>query len=412
MLFWNFRYLDRNDRQLKDRDLYLNTRSLDPSTRAAVEFVAESKSVKTVREIVKFRYLFMEGMPDRTEYSDDWKHYFVGPTDYFEDEEGNEISGDQIGQILTGNDNAREIPSGAKQHDIEYMFSEPKPEPLADIVLTAEEVKMLGYFSRDLREMQTTAFMKDGPGSLKTSDLTLSMTSTPVLETAVSDEEIRSFVTIFRRLYMEVKEPASFAKIVPIFVRVLGDHPLSNWVAGATEDYQSQLDSVPDTMLYVPKGTFTFPTKRLIDVFLYTQYAHQPSDDRQRQFVKCLAQVYDKHSVLTWMFLTEIYKLSWKIIGVGKVINRWFMQYCDYHKVAPDILASIRDHHVGLGAAEKQEDRIARLFKEKAEQLAIDLWEKDGRPIGGYVSFIADATKRLSQELDVGVTHQSSNESK
>ena len=44
MLLWKIRYLDRSDKQFKDRYLYLNTKSLDPVTRATVELVAESKS--------------------------------------------------------------------------------------------------------------------------------------------------------------------------------------------------------------------------------------------------------------------------------------------------------------------------------------------------------------------------------
>ena len=44
MLFWKIRYLDRTDKQFKDRHLYLRTETLEPVTRAAIELVTEPKS--------------------------------------------------------------------------------------------------------------------------------------------------------------------------------------------------------------------------------------------------------------------------------------------------------------------------------------------------------------------------------
>ena len=46
MLFWKIRYLDRTDKQFKDRYLYLHTKTLEAVSRATVEFVAENKSFK------------------------------------------------------------------------------------------------------------------------------------------------------------------------------------------------------------------------------------------------------------------------------------------------------------------------------------------------------------------------------
>jgi len=67
--------------------------------------------------------------------------------------------------------------------------------------------------------MLNSAFMKDGPGTLTSSG------AIPTLTTPVTDDEIRSYVTIFRRLYMTGhRDPASFVKVVPIFVKALGDH--------------------------------------------------------------------------------------------------------------------------------------------------------------------------------------------
>jgi hypothetical protein len=281
------------------------------------------------------------------------------------------------------------------------MLSEPSPIPLAEVSLDPEEVRLLAYFSRDLQEMTDSAFMKDGPGKIQSSTgPMLSPTSRPKLITAVTDDEIRSFVTIFRRLYMTgAHDPASFVKVVPIFVKAMGGHPYGKWVEGAAKAHQERLTSVIDPMPVIPAGTCTFTTKRLIDVFLYTQYAHQPNEDRQRQFTDCLQQVNNKRDLLTWLFLTEMYHCAGRMACVGRVISGWFKAYCDYHGVQPDVLNSLRHDLSGLGADEKQEDREDRLFREQVENLATVLWEQAGQPAGGPGQFFAEAHDQLGRAL-------------
>jgi hypothetical protein len=171
MLFWKIRYLDRADKVFKDRYLYLHTRTLDPVTCAAVELVAENRSSRTQREILKYRHLFVEQELSAVHANqNDWDRLIgVGPSEYFEDETGKEFTHDDMARIITGSSTARAIPPGAKQHDIDFMLAEPKPIPLADVSLTSDELRLLGYFVRDLEEMQGSAFMKDGPGTLTAS---------------------------------------------------------------------------------------------------------------------------------------------------------------------------------------------------------------------------------------------------
>jgi hypothetical protein len=240
--------------------------------------------------------------------------------------------------------------------------------------------------------------MKDSPARLtcSVSHPTLSPIGNATLETAASDDEIRSFVTIFRRLYMTGHhDPASFTKIVPIFLKALADHPWGKWIAGTAQEYQRLLESVPDCRPFVPSGTCTFTTKRLIDVFLYTQYAHQPNADRQRQFEECLAELNGKSDLLTWMFLTQMWKLALVIGNAGRLIAHWFTAYCNHHGVSPDVLSSLRDQHSGLGAVEKEDDRRARLLQEKTEQLADELWQLAGCPNGGSSLYLGQAREQL-----------------
>jgi hypothetical protein len=240
--------------------------------------------------------------------------------------------------------------------------------------------------------MLNSAFMKDSPASLHGSG----SLSNPTVKTAATDDEIRSFVTIFRRLYMTGHhDPASFTKIVPVFVKAMNGHPWGEWVEGTAQEYQQLLASVPDCRPFVATGACTFTTRLLIDVFLYTQYAHQPNADRQRQFEECLAELNGKRDLLTWMFLTQMWKLALAIGNVGRVIARWFTHYCEHHGISPDVLNSLRDQHSGLDAVEKDEERRARLFQEKTVQLADELWQLDGCPNGGSALYLARAREQL-----------------
>lgn len=406
ILFWKIRYFDRNERQLNDRSLQLNTETLDPITKAAVEFQIESRTNNTERGILKYRTLFREGdeKAQIAEMSRASKVSFVFLTEYFEDENGIELSFDEIGKILTGNPNAIFLPSGTEQHDVDLMLAEPKPLPIAEVNLSQEELKLFGYFTRDLRELCGSAFLQDRPATLTSRGNIFSQVGDdPVLETACSDDEIRSFVTIFRRLYME-NEPANFLKAVAAFANVVGDHPWGQWVAGVGLSFEATLARTPELRPFIQAGQCTFTLKRLLDVFLYTQYAHQPDERRQRQFGECLNEVQGKKSLLTWLFLTELWKCSLQIGNAGRIIARWFNQYCEHHQVTADVLNSLLHENPGIGSQEKEASRRERLFREKTEELALELWKQNGSPVGGPMQFLHAAQHELGKRTQSEAT--------
>ncbi len=263
------------------------------------------------------------------------------------------------------------------------------------MTLTPEEVDILGYFARDLRELARSEFLKDGPGTIKAVGSLSPAAGDPVLETSSSDDEIRSFTTIFRRLYMS-SEPANFQRAVAVFSSALKDHPYGRWAAAEAAEFDSRLARVPDFRPFVQQGTFTFSRKRLIDVFIYTRYAHQPTQDRRRQYAECLDAVNGRKQLLTWMFLTELWKCGLEIRNVGRLIDRWFEEYCQHHQVAPNVLASLARDAPGVGAQEKELHRKARLLDEKVVALANEIWERRGRPAGGYHQFLESARAEIS----------------
>lgn len=394
IIFWKIKYLDPNDRQCKDRHLFLDTTTLMPLERTALELALELASG---RDFLRFRSLFTEdNSPDAfsQRVSDDFQ-FIPSLHQYFEDENGIELTSREVAQILTGSPTAAMVPAGLEQHHLDYMSSEdPTPAPVDGITLASDEVKLLGYFCRDLRELQVTAFMNNRPGTLRQKG------QREWLETSATDEELRSFVTIFRRLYM-TNEFACLVNAVDVFKRYVGSHPRGRWVVGEAESVARKLDAEPWFSPYKPPSGFGFNNKRLIDVFIYTQYAHQPHPnrpnwpDRQEQFEACLARVNGRRAVLTWLFLAAIYEVGGKYIAAGSQIASWFDRYCDHHQITPEVLGSLLNDHPGLGSQEKQADKEARLLGEKTEQLADVLWEKAGCPAGGSGHFLEAAKEQL-----------------
>lgn len=401
LLFWKIRYFDRSDREFKDRSLYLLTESLDSVSRAAVELIAESQSHRRDRDILPFRGLFTEQCPksDDVDMRAIGRFECVGPDEYVEDETGREIPHREMGPLLTGSPTAVLIPHGAKPHDIQLMLSERTPLPVAEVALSSEEIRVLGIFVQDLQEMLDSAFRRDGPGKLKTiGGFALSPGSCPTLETAFTADEGASFVNVFRRLYM-VNEQANFLKAVDVFVKAIGNHPYGRWTIGVAREYQGKLAAAPDAIPFLPEGTCSFSAKRLIDVFLYTQYVHQPDERRQRQFGECLSEVHGHRSVLTWLFFTTTWGISLTLGRAGRVIGGWFSRYCEHHGVTPDVPTPLRKDHAGLGAAEKVADQRTRLLREKTEALALESWQRNGKPEGGPAQFVATAREQLMRRL-------------
>jgi hypothetical protein len=245
-----------------------------------------------------------------------------------------------------------------------------------------------------MSELLATALYKEGPGVIS---------SPPggnrwIYETAVSDEEIRSSVTIFRRLYME-NEPANFRKAADVGIAAFQGHPASRLIQAIADEFDQSLERGLDPQPLLGMKVFPFTRKRLLDVYIYTQYAHQPDERRTRQFNKCLTAIGGNRRVLTWLFVTELWKCVLEIQAAGAIIADFYSRYCQSRNIISPIVASIRSDHFGIGSLEKKETKELRVLGEKAEELAKSLWERAGRPEGGHSAFLKTAKDQLTAAM-------------
>jgi hypothetical protein len=405
LLFWRIRYLDTHDKQFKKRDLWLDTETLDPVTMASVEAIHERRGLDLGydRKILRFRDLFREreySEPELKALFDRHRQFStVSIVDYFEDENGKELTPERMAPALTGDPNTVMIPPGAKQHDIDFMFSGKPSIDLTQIKLPIADLNALAYFSRELRELEASTFLLEGAGMVSWGPGT-----SPVVQTAVTEDEIRSFVTVFRRVYME-NEPGNFLKAAGIFASAVLPHPVGRWVQGVAQEYEVSLQSSPDAAPFARNRGVTFTRKRLIDVFLNTQFAHQGEEKREKQYADCLAQVGGHRGLLFWLFLDSLQECTGLVQKAGGQIASFTASYCKRHGLTPSAVGPPTEC-VEMGALEKRVDKEARVLREKTEELAMGIWKKNGRPEGGPSQFLDQARKLLKagigQPDDVG----------
>ena len=398
LLFWRIRYLDTREKQFKDRDLWLGTDTLDPVTRAAVEAMVELRDTGNRRSILKYRHLFQERNYNQNELNELFDRYQgmrgVDVYEYFEDENCEELTYKRMAVVLTGNPDAEYFPGSLQAHDVEFAVAKNVPIPIDSIAISKERLDILGCFARDVREIQASAFYQEGPGRLVQVGV-----EKPYIETAVTDEEIRSFVTIFRRLYM-AKEPANFHKATVAFAEVIPGHPLARWVTATAGHYARELESPPDLPPFVGCQKCSFTSKQLIDVFLYTQYAHQPDKRKKQDFKSYLGSVGGSVPLLTWLFLHTIWRSALCVTSAGAVIASFYDEYCRRHNTSADVPASIASSNPGIGAKEKKSVQRSRVLHEKAAELADIWWNEQGRPEGGPAQFLDKALAQIALAMN------------
>lgn len=398
VIYWKVFCIGRDGVRRDDVQRVCDTSKLDAVSRSALEMTMRAGNHNS-REILKFRKhfgTFTEEDESPVEFNE-WRTAFI--PQYWEDENGEEMPLNEVAALLTGDTTAVFVPSGFKKHDIDLWLAGRQPLSFDDVVAN-NDLESLAYFVRDIRELENSSLKKDGPGTIQvTGTASITSDNRPEFKTAVSDEEIRSHVTIFRRLYMQ-NERANLKNIVQLMVRMLGNHPRSEWIKAEWKLYNKHINAPPDTHFLMRDMAFQSSVANLLDAFIYTQYAHQPDrNDGAKVFEKCLEQVKGQQNVLMWLFCTELWHVTLIFLNVGRFVSWWFDQYCRHHSQQVAFVDSILKSNPGIGTLEKSDDKIARLFREESERLAHELWVSRGRPEQGPSHFLDEAQALLRKHL-------------
>ena len=113
------------------------------------------------------------------------------------------------------------------------------------------------------------------------------------------------------------------------------------------KEYQKYLDGNA-SLLQGASPSYSFTRKRLIDIFLYTRFAHQPQAKRVKQFNECLQEVGNSDK-LEWMFYIVIGKTGFFYSNANQFIENELQVYLEATGKSPSFDATLFED--GLGAA-------------------------------------------------------------
>ena len=381
----------REKKEFSRRVLYLDTETLEPADRHRIELCIERDSYS--REILKYRKFFTTERFSDQPFTPGRQWRTAGILNYLEDEHGNEVSHTEAARIQTGQQDIVVIPPGYRPHDIQLVLSpnSPIPEkPLEYLKLKQDDVDSLALFDRDANELIRSQFYKTHP--------ILHDDEHGMWIESISTESIRSFVTIFRRLYM-AKEPGNYLKACQTYSRHFLNKRLTTWIDAEVGVYKATLDS--KTSFCGSSEEYSFTNKRLIDVFVYTKFAHQPSKERNKQFNECLREV-GNPAKLEWIFYMALLLASARYRSALSVIDNELKTYLKLGGIQPTFDYSPFADMGGRGQQLTEAEQHQRALIDRAQKLGHELWREAGSPQNELPHYIRRAELILSQDLSQG----------
>ncbi len=378
----------------KERWFSLDTDTLAPLEKHRIELLIDSCAVngEAFRGI---RMWFQQSeeaisLDKLNHYPGEIKGFSVDLHSYWESDDGCRLTEAQAIRIVTQNPDLKIFPPGTRQHDVTLALTDNSPvpnNPLAFFQLTQSEVNGLALFLRDIKELRQNPFYER--------HATMRSVGNELTLETISVDLIRSFITIFRRLYMSGKhDVGNFRDSCDVYCSRFWNQRVIDWVAEERRLYDQFLEE-PAAKLVGTKPVFSFSNKRLIDVFLYTRFAHHPNESRTRQLKQMRVEV-GSDEWLEFMFYSVVQRAAMMYCNVSQYIAFEMDGYWKVGGLQPSAdttpFCNAGDRGVLRTAKEESEERI----RKRAERLGEDLWKNAGCPANTLPQFVEDAMRQLS----------------
>ena len=371
------------------QNLHLDTATLEPVARSRVELCMVQRHCSD-RAILKYRYLFREegplsggdGFPDAS-------IYFFAVEDYFEDDDGKEISLTEAIRIREGNDNIIVIPPHFRSHDIALHLSDnsPIPEnPQEHVNLSQAEVDSLAYFVKDVAELKGNAFHRTPPTFTSQGD-TCSISTVGV-------EHIVAYLMIFRRLFMQ-GESGNYNKACATYARRFLNKRLTNWITAERRLYNKYLTAKARPGI-IAGNPLSFTNQALIDVLLTIRFAHQPKDDLRKKYELFLREARNEKR-LEWMFYRVVSEASLFYLRAYGIISNELQWYLNATGKSATFDFAPFLNEMGRGEQLTAEQAREQAIRNQAAILGKELWEKAGEPDGRLERFVKEAEDTLRE---------------
>jgi len=386
---WKVRCFSRTKKCFFDRNLLLDTKALDLVTRNRVELCMAQRH-SSDREILKYRHLFRERGPflPGEGFGEDSFHMFA-VEDYFEDDDGKEISLTEAIRIKEGNDSIIVFPSHYRSHDIALSMSNNSPvpdNPQEHINFSQTEIDSLAYFVKDIVELKENAFHNSPPRLTSIGGVHSIST--------ISVEHIVAYLTIFRRLFME-QETGNYNKACAIYVRYFLNKRLTNWITAERRLYNKFLAAKTKARVIVG-NELSFTNRTLIQDMLTMRFAHQPKNDLQEHYELFLRELGDQPR-LEWGFYQTVKEASLYYSRAHSIISNELNWYLKATGKSPTFDFAPFRNEMGRGEQLTAEQAREQAIHNQATKLGKELWEEAGKPDGQLEHFVKQAEDKLRE---------------
>ena len=210
---------------------------------------------------------------------------------------------------------------------------------------------------------------------------------------------------VFRRLYMK-GDLAHTQKAAEVFCRLAAGHWTARWVESMLRRFDDRLGKPPECLPFSANVPLTFTTKRLLDAFIYTRFAHQPDARRARHYEACLAEVHGEKEMLAWMFLSALFECSLDIRNIGVEIARFFHHHVEQNARTLEGLSPLDQEHSGIGTLESKLHRYHRLRSCAVSRLAHELAQQHGLSGSDAEQFLSQAGRELDKCIPPNLIHR------
>jgi len=191
-------------------------------------------------------------------------------------------------------------------------------------------------------------------------------------------------------------EPGSYLTACEVYSQHFLNKRLTDWIAAEKKLYEDFLNAKA-SFCGATQPKYSFDNKRLIDVFIYTKFAHQPNDKRARQYTECLREV-GHAAKLEWEFYMAMIQAAACYKAALSVIGNELGAYIKLGGVPPSGDYTPFSNEGGRGQQLTSTELRQRSLKERAERLGEELWREDGSPCDQLPLYVKRAEEALLKD--------------
>ena len=389
LIYWHIRYFCDKEQRMKDRILFLDTDTMPADIAHAFMFRVDAENLLSSWDLIHFKKYFIEVESANHHIENgegnisSWRHT-SGPQEYFEAQNGDVLSKDEVLQLL----HKKPAPNNFPEYVNRYLGSDKN----ADAEFDQEILRQLAIFSQNYKKMIKS------PLQLPILNQQWPFYS---LHFQTPEAEVEAFVQTFRKLYLSDKQAkGSFGDVCAELQRY-PDCSLSI----LSEDAKAYFETLKNTDIrFIAKETRpdfgcsdiykllknypeTITVHDFVQLFFNTKFMHNPNPKREvlmQSLITFLGRK-DAEDILSYIFFSILFCFQILFKNVGQSFNGVLLLHDNPQKANP----------IGLTGCDSHSIRKKAVFEKMKRSLAQKLWIQDARPEAGPYYYEDRAEKQI-----------------